>query len=286
MLSSGWFPTAFSFDEESGVLPPYPEVGITMADKLIYGCVESGTYRTTAPSPHIDLAGALSGYGIRKTFGSSLIDGDTVTVTIRATEDSWAVYSGAAFLSGSPDILDLSSATLLASSGTVSDGTAIGVMALGPDQRQFPALFAPTIGSNALVLNLRGLRETYHRVSLSSSIDAGGITLSNAPASGVIKLLVEFIQSGGPHTVPITAWSGIPGVVFDTPYQVYIDSTPTIVTLLSLDGGNSWRAGCNAEYPTDTYPSIEIVAPSITSDGLTEVALDISSFGLSLTDLI
>jgi len=281
MLSSGWFPAAFSFDDESGVLPPDPpppdpEFGVSMADKLIYGCVESGTYRTSAPNPHIDLAGALSGYGIRKTFGSSLVDGDTVTVTVRAAEDSWAVYSGAAFLSGSPDILDLSSSTLLASSGTLSGGAAVSVMALGPDPRQFPALFAPTISSNAVVLNLRGLRETYHRVSLSSSVDAGGITLSNAPTSGVIKLLVEFIQSGGPNSVPITAWSGIPGVVFDTPYQVYTDSTPTIVTLLSLDGGNSWRAGCNAEYSSQT----------VASDGLTELPLDISAFEIPLTDLV
>jgi hypothetical protein len=247
-----------------------------MTDKLIYGCVESGTYSTSAPNPHVQLAGAASGFGIRKVFSDALADGETATVTIRATEDIWAVYSGAEFSSGSPDILDLTSATLLESSGTLVNDAAISVMALEPDSNQFPAVFTPAIAANSLVLDLQGLRETYHRVTLNAAIDAGGITLVNGPSSGMVRILVEFRQSGGPHAIPVTAWSGIPGVVFDTPYQVYTDSTPTIVNMFSLDGGSSWRAGCNAEYSSQP----------VASDGLTELPLDISSFVIPLTDLV
>jgi hypothetical protein len=260
-----------------------------MADKLIYGCVESGTYSTSAPNPHVQLAGAASGFGIRQAFADALADGETATVTIRASEDIWAVYSGAVFVTGSPNRIDLSTATVLESSGALVDSASVVVFALGPDQRQFPAIFAPTISSNALALNLSGLRETYHRVSLNGDINAGGITLSNTQTSGVIKLLVEFIQSGvRPHAVPITAWSGIPGVVFDTPYQVYTDSTPTIVTLSSLDGGNSWRAGCNAEiaaFSSSGGGSVEIVAPSLAGDGLSAVSLDLSCFAPAVNAL-
>jgi hypothetical protein len=218
-----------------------------MTDRRVYGVTESGTYSTSSPTPHVQLAGAASGLGIRQTFAAALSDGETVTVTVRASDDIWAVYSGAAFTDGDPDILDLSAATLLESAGTLTDTASVRVVVQEPDASQFPALFTPAIASNELVLDLQGLRETYHRVTLNAAINASGITLANVPGGGVVRILVEFRQSGGPHAVPITAWSGIPGVVFDTPYQVYTDSTPTIVTLTSLDGGNNWRAGCNAE---------------------------------------
>jgi hypothetical protein len=394
-----------------------------MADKLIYGCVESGTYSTSAPNPHVQLAGAASGFGIRQAFVDALADGETATVTIRASEDIWAVYSGAVFVTGSPNRIELSTATVLESSGALVDSASVVAFALGPDQRQFPALFTPTIASNELVLDLQGLRDTYHRVTLTEDITDGGITIVNSPVGGVIKTLVEFRQdplvgqdigttlpgstsiSGGTVTieangsdiwgtsdhfhfayrpligdgsivarvvslvntndlakagvmirqslsnnarvaylsiyprlaggirfirrtsignstvstavdnvtipqwlrldrvgntftsyysadgvswtevgsdtfsmstayiglavtsrnaaalttavfdnvsvlkdVPVTAWSGVPGVVFDTPYPtpVWQDETPTVVALSSLDGGNSWRAGCNA----------------------------------------
>jgi hypothetical protein len=394
-----------------------------MTDKLIYGCVESGTYSTLAPNPHVQLAGAASGFGIRQAFADALADGETATVTIRASEDIWAVYSGAVFVTGSPNLIELSTATVLESSGALVDSASVVAFALGPDQRQFPALFTPTIASNELVLDLQGLRDTYHRVTLNEDITDGGITIVNSPVGGVIKTLVEFRQnplvgqdigttlpgstsvSGGTVTivgngsdissiadnfhfaykslvgdgsivarvvslvltansakagvmiresltagskhaytaihalsangvrqarrfttnastnstvvndiampqwlrldragnvftsyysadgvswtevdsvtismstayvglavtsrdaavtttavfdnvsvlkdVPVTAWSGVPGVVFDTPYPtpVWQDETPTIVTLSSLDGGSSWRAGCNA----------------------------------------
>jgi len=233
-----------------------------MTDKLIYGCVESGTYSTSAPNPHVQLAGAASGFGIRQAFADALADGDTATVTIRATEDIWAVYSGAVFVTGSPNRIELSTATVLESSGALTNSASVVAFALEPDSRQFPALFTPAIVSNELVLDLQGLRETYHRVTLDAAINVGGITLANGPSSGVVRVLVEFRQSGGPHTVPITAWSGIPGVVFDTPYQVYTDSTPTIVNMFSLDGGSSWRAGCNAEYPSLTGDVTKVGTPA------------------------
>ena len=103
-----------------------------MTDRRVYGVVESGTYSTSAPNPHVQLAGALSGFGIRQTFAAALADGETVTVTIRATEDIWAVYSGVTFVDGTPDILDLNLATLLESSGTLSNGASVQVIAIEP----------------------------------------------------------------------------------------------------------------------------------------------------------
>jgi hypothetical protein len=218
-----------------------------MTDLRVYGCVETGTYSTSAPNPHVQLAGAASGLGIRQTFAAALSDGETVTVTVRASDDIWAVYSGAVFTDGAPDILDLSAATLLESAGTLTDTASVRVVVQEPDAGQFPALFTPAIVANALVLDLQGLRETYHRVTLNAAINASGITLANVPSGGVVRILVEFRQSGGPHDVPETAWSGIPGLVFDSAYQVYTDATPTIVSILSTDGMTGSRAQINAE---------------------------------------
>jgi hypothetical protein len=213
-------------------------------DRRVYGCVESGVYRLS-PTTRVELLGALSGLGIRKSFSSVLSGGSRVTVSVRSSEDVWAIYSGAIF--NSENFIDLSGASLVEVSGVLPDGGAVAVYAIDPHPALFPPVFSPVISDNALELNLEGLRETYHRVTLYASIVESGITVVNAPTSGVIKILVQFLQSGGPHTVPITAWNGMTGVVFETPYQVYADSTPTIVTLLSLDGGSSWRARCNYE---------------------------------------
>jgi len=260
-----------------------------MTDRRVYGVVESGTYSTASPNPHVQLAGAASGFGVRQSFAAALVNGETVTVTVRATEDVWAVYSGAVFVTGSPNRIDLSVATLLESAGTLVNGASVVVFALEPDAGQFPALFTPAIVSNALVLDLRGLRETYHRVTLNAAINEGGITLANVPSGGVVRILVEFRQSGGPHAVPETAWSGIPGVVFDTPYQVYTDATPTTISVFSTDGMTNSRAGCNAEVVAAPSSggggSIEIVAPSLAGDGLSAVSLDLSCFAPAVSAL-
>jgi hypothetical protein len=227
-----------------------------MTDRRVYGVTESGTYSTSAPNPHVQLAGAASGLGIRQTFAAALSDGETVTVTVRASDDIWAVYSGAAFTDGDPDILDLSAATLLESAGTLTDTASVRVVVQEPDADQFPALFAPAIVANALVLDLHGLRDTYHRVTLDDDIAEAGITLANVPSGGVVKIHVEFRQSGGPHEVPITAWSGVSGIVFDTEYQVYTNATPTIISILSTDGMLNSRAACNAEVVGDTVLAV------------------------------
>jgi hypothetical protein len=227
-----------------------------MTDLRVYGCVETGTYQTSAPDPHVDLAGVASGYGIRQAFADALANGETVTVTVRASEDIWAVYSGAVFVAGTPDAIDLSAATLLDGAGALLDDAAVTVFALEPDADQFPALFAPAIASNALVLDLHGLRDTYHRVTLDASINEAGITLADVPSGGVVKIHVEFRQSGGPHEVPIEAWSGISGIAFDTEYQVYADTTPTIISIFSTDGMANSRAACNAEVVGNTVLAV------------------------------
>jgi hypothetical protein len=242
-----------------------------MTDLRVYGCVETGTYQTSAPTPHVDLAGVASGYGIRQTFAAALANSETATVTVRASEDIWAVYSGAVFGTGTPNVIDLSTATLLESAGALLNGSTVTAFALEPDAEQFPALFTPAIVTNELILDLHGLRDTYHRVTLDDDIYAAdenhdGITLANVPSGGVVKILVEFRQSGGPHTVPITAWSGISGIVFDTTYQVYTNDTPTLISILSTDGMANSRATCNAEEIGNTVLAVTELPESPDSD--------------------
>jgi hypothetical protein len=238
-----------------------------MADRRIYGCAETGTYQTEAPTPHVDLTGtAATGYAIRQLFSSALSNGDTCTVTLRADADNWAVYGGAVFTTGSPNSLDLSSATLLDSAGTLTDNASVQVLGLEPDASQFPALYAPTISANALVLDLHGERDTYHRVTLNANIGAGGITVSNVPTGGVVRILVEMHQSGGPYSCPIEAWTGIPGLVFDWPYQLYTDATPTIFSIFSTDGMANSRASSNAEVVGNTVLAVTELPASPDAD--------------------
>lgn len=98
-----------------------------MADKAnVFGAIEDGTYSTTAPNPHVNLAGTMpSGNFIRQTFANAASDGWTLTITVRKDEDNWVIYSGATFTTGSPNILDLSTGTLISSAGSISNGDTV-----------------------------------------------------------------------------------------------------------------------------------------------------------------
>ena len=104
-----------------------------MADVTVYGRVEYGTWKTSAPSPHVDLAGTKpGGYAIEALFVDAMSNGEKCTVTVRYDRSNWAVYAGAEFATGSPNSFDLSGATLVDSSGTFSNEQTVEVIGIGP----------------------------------------------------------------------------------------------------------------------------------------------------------
>jgi hypothetical protein len=104
-----------------------------MADKTIWGCAETGTYRTTSPNPHIDLTGeAATGFAVAQPFSGGMSSAETATVTVFKDSSHWAVYKTAKYTSGSPNIIDLSTATLLESAGTLSASDTVTVIGLSP----------------------------------------------------------------------------------------------------------------------------------------------------------
>lgn len=107
-----------------------------MADKNIYGAAENGTYSTSSPNPHVDLAGTSpTGFLIAQLFGGALTNGQTATVTIAKASDAgvWAVYSGATYTTATPNIIDLTAATLKESSGSLANSDSVVVLGLVPD---------------------------------------------------------------------------------------------------------------------------------------------------------
>ena len=106
-----------------------------MADKSseVYGTVDTGDYSTTAPNPHVDLDDSSPNiYIIEDTFSSALSNGDTLTVTVVADRDNWAVYSGATYTTGTPNYIDLSTGTAVKTKGTISNADPVTVMGLPP----------------------------------------------------------------------------------------------------------------------------------------------------------
>lgn len=204
--------------------------------------------------------------------------GQTIKVlrAARAALDSQAGASG--LIAGEP--------YLITDEGRLAVGTAADayVAAAREDHHHLP-LYTPAVAAGALVLDLNGQRESVHRVTLDGNIAASGITVTDLPSGGVIRVLVELRQSGGPHTCPVEAWSGISGLVFDTQYQLYTDTTPTTVTLLSTDGGTSWRARCNAPITLADLADFASGAATdgyvATADGAGGVAWEAPSGGVS-----
>jgi hypothetical protein len=93
-----------------------------MADKLPFFAAEGGTWQTASPNPHIHLSGTALTLGTypAQTFADAAADttldfATTNTCTIVAWVDAthWARYEGAVWTDASPDVLDLSAATLM-----------------------------------------------------------------------------------------------------------------------------------------------------------------------------
>lgn len=114
-----------------------------MSDKLPFFAAETGTFKTTAPNPHVDLSGtsvSLGTYPVH-TFASAAADitldfasGNTCTVTIWVDTSNWARYEGAVWTDAATDTLDLSAATLMGTAGTISADAAVSVVASLPAQ--------------------------------------------------------------------------------------------------------------------------------------------------------
>lgn len=129
-----------------------------MADLIVYGVAETGTWQTGSPNPHINLDGGVpAGLSIRQSFAEALTSGNFITVTVRKDVDNWSCYgyksgdvgtSGPEFTSGSPDTLDFSAANLLDSNGTLADGDLIEVWVELPESEPFTGESDPIFTSS------------------------------------------------------------------------------------------------------------------------------------------
>jgi len=133
------------------------------SDKFPYFAAETGTYYTSAPNPHINLSGVAVNLGdlfAARTFAAAAADanvdfdnGDTCQVYIVEDGDpsNALIYAEAVWNDASPDNFDLSAATLKAAVGTISDGTAVVVIAQQPEGRALPDAEGAAQGSLAQV---------------------------------------------------------------------------------------------------------------------------------------
>ena len=132
-------------------------------DKLPVQAAEIGTYSTSAPDPHIDLSGSAVDFGTvmpTRTFadaaGDTSVDfntGDTCQVMIVyiSNKNIWAVYSGVTWTDAATDTLDLSTATLEASEGTLLNSYSVNCWALPPFGRYMPDTEGASQGDPAQV---------------------------------------------------------------------------------------------------------------------------------------
>jgi len=158
-----------------------------MADQLIYGCAETGAYSTDAPNPNVELSGSIApGYAIGQTFVSALSNSDTVTVTIRKDATNWAVYTGAVFTTGTPNLIDLSGATLAESAGTLSDTDSVEVLGLMPVLTGKLAQSAQTITT----ADVTGAVNTHYLCTIAGLTANRNLTLPTATAGDKIRVTI------------------------------------------------------------------------------------------------
>lgn len=116
-----------------------------MSEKRPLLAAETGTLSTASPNPHIDLSGtAVAATGIPFTTFKNAADdgsvdfnsGDLFTVIVIKDESNVAIYSGATWTDASPDIVDLSTATLKRSFGTIANNDSVSCYAGEPELDQ------------------------------------------------------------------------------------------------------------------------------------------------------
>ena len=121
-----------------------------MSDKMPMVAAETGTYLTSAPSPHVNLSGTAVNLGTimpSRTFTQAAADasldfdsGDTCQVMVvnQADNSVFAVYENTTWTAGSPDMLDFSGASLVSSEGTLTNSDAVNCWAQVPYDRVMP----------------------------------------------------------------------------------------------------------------------------------------------------
>lgn len=187
-----------------------------MADVDLVGVAETGTYSTSSPNPHVDLSGSSPGtYGIEQLVGDIAANGDKVKCTVRKDRSNWAVYRNATYTTGSPNLIDLSSAVLADSKGTLSNSDSVEVIGLAHDNsdgfflcRSTASGTAQTISANthtavnSSVMDtevidrngwLSGSRFTPQRAGY---YQIGGLAVMNGLNDG-IKIQVGISKNGG-----------------------------------------------------------------------------------------
>lgn len=157
-----------------------------MADKFPFFAGETGTYKTTAPDPHVELSGTVLNLGTLPvhTFAAAAADTtldfastDTCTVTIWKDASNWARYEGAVWTDGSPDTLDLSAATLMGAAGTLAGDDAVSAVASLPMPLQ-----ASLVSTAALtVLDDATVADMVNTLGGATSTGTGGIARATSP---------------------------------------------------------------------------------------------------------
>lgn len=216
-----------------------------MAKKLPFFATESGTWRTTAPDPHIDLSGnavALAGYPVR-TFAAAAADtdtdfasGDSIAVLVVIDAANWARYSGVVWTDASPDVLDFSNATLEADGGTIPADAGVSVYSSelrGPpsditlDGYIESGVTGVASTAGALTVNLDGR----NRVCTLTEDVALDVTPPTAPLVGDTRLTFVQVAANYAVTYPLE-WLWKDGAAVDMPtgagsrLNLTITSTP------------------------------------------------------------
>lgn len=121
-----------------------------MSDKFPWGAAEVGSWKETAPNPHVNLNGNAVNFGTgfpSRTFTAAAADtdvdfdsGDTCQVMIidATNKANWVVYAGAAWVDAATDYLDLSSAMRQAHGGSIAVDALVNVWVIPPIGRFLP----------------------------------------------------------------------------------------------------------------------------------------------------
>lgn len=128
-------------------------------DKTPYFAVETGTWLTSAPNPHVALSGSSPDIGAypARTFSATDSDttvafasGDLITVVVVKDSSNFKRYTGASWTSGSPATVSLATATLEGSAGAISNGDTVTVFAALPNDVESATVSDATIFATAL----------------------------------------------------------------------------------------------------------------------------------------
>lgn len=104
-----------------------------MADLRRVGCIENGTFVDAGGLLQVQLSGVSPGLAsVEQLFSQGFSNAETCSIVFYTDRTTWAAYSGAVFTTGTPNYLDLLTATEeeTGSSGAPADGTSVVVYAI------------------------------------------------------------------------------------------------------------------------------------------------------------